>query len=104
MSGEALETLKALDGSLAHAGNGGLIVTCLLDESARLGQLPFAPAGISLPAAVAGFDDGRGLEEGLAAVPAALVDEGCPASVWSFLLADAAAAAGAADDDWVDVA
>lgn len=85
-------------------GNGGLIVTFLLDEPS--GPLPFmqqaataaAPAAGSSgssaarcrPGAVVTWDDGRDYGVGLRPVPAVLVDEGCPAEVFEFLTVDQA--------------
>lgn len=65
--------------------NGGLIVTCLLDEPSAT-ALPFVnpTTGCSTPAAVASFEDGRDYTAGMP-VPQALVSDSCPATVFEFL-------------------
>jgi hypothetical protein len=104
VSGEVLEQMKQL---YTLHGNGGLIVTFLLDEPSE--PLPFmqqaaaaaaaapAAAGSSgssaamcRPGAVVTWDDGRDYGAGLRPVPGVLVDEGCPAEVFQFLTVDQA--------------
>jgi len=91
ISGEVLEEMKA-----AHAlsGNGGLIVTFLLDEPALLPLVDHPPTAAAADddagsrqqrcklAAVVTWDDGRDYGAGVP-VPAELVDEQCPAEVFA---------------------
>jgi hypothetical protein len=102
VSGEVLEQMKQL---YTLSGNGGLIVTFLLDEP--VGPLPFTqllqpPAAMAAVAAggssggaarcrlscVVGWDDGRDYGVGLRPVPGVLVDEGCPVEVFEFVSRD----------------
>jgi hypothetical protein len=104
VSGEVLEQMKQ---QYTLQGNGGLIVTFLLDEPS--GPLPFmqqpaaAAAAVSpaagssgssaarcRPGAVVAWADGLDYGVGLRPVPAVLVDEGCPAEVFEFLSVDQA--------------
>jgi len=97
VSGEVLEQMKQL---YTLSGNGGLIVTFLLDEPS--GPLPFvqqqqqqragaaavaaaSSSGRCKPSAVVLWDDGRDYGVGLRPLPGELVDEGCPAEVFEFL-------------------
>jgi hypothetical protein len=59
-----------------------MMVTCLLEEPTGA---PFlTPSGRIAPPVVASFLGGRDYGEGVP-VPAALLADGCPPEVWSFL-------------------
>jgi hypothetical protein len=81
-----LEQMKAANNGDT---NGGLLVTCLLDDPS--GPPPFEHPqlkGRIKWAELAGWTEGREYQAGLSSVPAALVTPQCPAEVFGFLLAD----------------